>query len=134
MSAYLYEECLYNSFSHLVTLYGVIFQMHLPIVITNISHYSVGWWVTFEFLSIWIGLGPRYLNQMLKITVHFLSLLGLISALCAANSCSITPFPNPVGTSSGGRYETHSSGQVIPSPPDFGTPVPKYIYFRMSLG
>ena len=71
----------YIPFSHLVTLYGVIFEMHLPIVITNISHYSVGWWVTFEFLSIWIGLGPRYLNQMLKITVHFLSLLGLISAL-----------------------------------------------------
>ena len=48
----------------------------------NISHFSVGWWVTFKLLGMCIGYSERYFRVVLKICVQFQSLLWLQYELC----------------------------------------------------
>ena len=56
--------------------------MNYPTVKMNISHFSVGWWVTFKLLGMCIGYSQRYFRVVLKICVQFQSLLWLQYELC----------------------------------------------------
>ena len=58
------------------------FLMNYPTVKMNISHFSVGWWVTFKSLGMCIGYSQRYFRVVSKISVQFQSLLWLQYELC----------------------------------------------------
>ena len=62
--------------------------MNYPTVKINISHFSVGWWVTFKLLCMCIGYSQRYFRVVSKICVQFQTLLWLQYELCLVRDLS----------------------------------------------